>query len=192
MRLAIIGRHGESEYSARGLVNGDVGVACPLTPRGEEEARELGTALAGEPIGLCVVSEFERVRQTADLALAGRDVPLLVVPELNEPSFGEFEGRPLAEYRAWAKGRGSSEEPPGGGESRAAIAARYARGLRRVLERPEATVLVVAHSLPIAYVLGEPRQRMPQIGHAVPHRLSAGEVRQAVERLEAWAAAPSW
>lgn len=194
MEIAILARHGESEFSARSLVNGDVAVSCPLTPRGEAEARRLGEALAGEPVDLCVVSELERTRLTADVALAGREVPRLVVPELNDPRYGVFEGGPLDEYRTWARSHGSSELPPGGGESRRGIVERYARGFRRVLERPEPTVLAVIHSLPIAYVLsgGTPSRLVPVVEHAVAHRLSSAELQEAVERLEAWVAAPSW
>jgi len=194
VEFAILARHGESEFSARAVVNGDAAVTCPLTPRGEEEARRLGDALAGEPVDVCVVSEFERTRQTADVALAGREVPRLVVPELNDPRYGVFEGGPLDEYRAWARTHGSSEHPPGGGESRRGIVERYARGFRRLLDLPEATVLAVIHSLPIAYALsGEaPSRIVPVVEHAVAHRLAAAELEDAVELLEAWAAAPSW
>lgn len=191
MESVVLARHGESVFSARGLVNGDVAVSCPLTERGEEEARLLGEALADEPIGLCVTSEFERARQTADIALAGRDVPRLVLAELNDPRYGEFEGGPLDEYREWAWSHGSDDAPPGG-ESRRGLIGRYARGYRRVVDRPEATVLVVAHSLPIAYALGEPRPRMGMVEHASAHQLSAEELRAAVERLEAWLEAPTW
>ena len=69
MERAILARHGESELSCRGLTNGDPRVACPLTARGREEAGRLGELLATEPIDLCVTSEFERTRETADLAL---------------------------------------------------------------------------------------------------------------------------
>jgi broad specificity phosphatase PhoE len=192
VELTVLARHGESELSARGLVSGDLAVSCPLTPQGEEEARLLGEALADEPIDLCVTSEFERTRQTAELALAGRDVPTLVVPELNDPFYGEFEGKTLDAYREWAWSHGSRDEPLGGGESRLAIVARYVRGFRAILERPEETALVVAHSLPIAYVLHAPSRRMPMVEHARPHRLSEGELRAAVDRMEAWCAAPTW
>jgi broad specificity phosphatase PhoE len=187
----VLARHGESVFSARGLVNGDIAVSCPLTEQGEEEARALGEALRNEAIDLCVTSEFERARQTADLALAGRDVPRLVLAELNDPRYGDFEGGPLAEYREWAWSHGSEEAPPGG-ESRRELIGRYARGYRAVLERPEQTVLVVAHSLPIAYALGEPRPRMQMVEHAAAHRLSAEDLSTAVERLDAWLEAPTW
>ena len=191
MEDVVLARHGESVFSARGLVNGDVAVSCPLTERGEEEARALGKALADDPIDLCVTSEFDRARQTADLALAGRDVPRLVLAELNDPRYGVFEGGALDEYREWAWSHGSGDAPSGG-ESRRELVARFARGYRLVLGRPEPTVLVVAHSLPIAYALGEPGPRMQMVEHASTHRLSADELRAAVERLEAWLEAPTW
>jgi broad specificity phosphatase PhoE len=194
VKHAILARHGESIFSARGLVNGDTAVAGPLTPDGEEEARRLGEAIAADAVELCVTTEFERTRQTADLALAGRDVPRLVVPELNDPLYGGFEGGALAAYRAWAHANASGEAPPDGGESRQAIVGRYARGFRAVLERPEETVLVVAHSLPIAYVLarGVPSVTVPLVELATPYRFTAEELESAVAALESWRASPTW
>ena len=198
MERAILVRHGESEFSARGLVNGDVAVACALTERGVEQARRLAARLEDEPIDLCVTSAFERARRTAELALAGRDVPHVVVAELNDPRYGAFEGGSLDEYRAWAHENDSAAEPPGGGECRQAIARRYAGGFQTVLERPERTVLVVAHALPIAYVLMALAGRDPSaridvvVEHAEPHEVSADDLRRAVERIDAWCATPTW
>jgi broad specificity phosphatase PhoE len=196
VRRLLVARHGESEYSARQLVNGDPGVSCPLTDAGRRQARALGEALAGESIELCVVTEFERVRETAELALAGREVPFLVVPELNDPRYGEFEGGPLDAYREWIWEQGPLGAPPGG-EHRGEIAARYARGLRLVAERPEGTILLVAHSLPLAYLRDAaggvaPRSRMEMVEYAQVLRLEAPEVERAIEVLEAWAAAPAF
>jgi broad specificity phosphatase PhoE len=189
---AILVRHAESEFSARAAVSSDPAVACPLTRRGEEQARSLGTALAGEEIDACVVTEFERTRQTAELALEGRHVPIVVVPELNDHRAGSFEGGPLEDFRAWAWAHGSADEPPGGGESRVALASRLARGYRRVLGRPEATVLVVGHALPMAYALDGPTPRIDLLDYATPHRLDRLELEAAVDRLAGWAAAPTW
>jgi len=191
----ILARHGESEYSARGLVNGDAAVAVGLTERGTEQARGLGRELADEELDLCVTSELARTRATAELALAGRGAPIESWPELNDPRAGSFEGLPLDEYRQWAWTAGSQEEAPGGGESRLAAVSRYAGAFRRVLERPEAAILVVAHALPIAYVLsGEaPAPRMDlRIEYAYPYRLEAVELERSLAVLEAWCAAPTW
>ena len=196
MRRLLAARHGESELSAKALVNGDPGVACPLTELGRVQARALGTALADERIDLCVVTEFERVRETAEIALAGRDIPFLVLPELNDPRYGEFEGGSIVAYREWAWARGPLDAPAGG-EHRGEIAGRYARGLRILADRPEDTILLVAHSLPLAYLRDAaagtaPRSRMDMVEYAQVVRLDLGELEQAVAVLEAWAAAPAF
>jgi alpha-ribazole phosphatase len=191
MERALFVRHGESVYSAKALVNGDPAVACGLTELGRQQARQLGERLAGEPIGLCVVTEFPRTTETADLVLGGREIPRLVVPELNDPFYGDFEGKALADYREWAGAHGPEDAPPGGGETRLAIASRYVRGFRTLLGRPEGSLLVVCHSLPIAFALAGadgrgPRAKMPLITYAEPHILYADGLARAVERLEAW------
>ena len=195
MERALFVRHGESEFSVKALVNGDPAVAGPLTEVGRQQAQQLGERIAGEPIGLCVVTDFARTHETADLVLAGRDVPRLVVPELNDPYYGAFEGGPLEAYRTWAATHGPDAAPPGGGETRVTIVSRYVRGFRRVIERRESTVLVVCHSLPIAFAVAGadgrgPRAKMPLITYAEPHVLYADQLQQAVERLEAWTRDP--
>jgi probable phosphoglycerate mutase len=167
-----------------------------LTEAGREQARALGRALATEAIDLCAVTEFGRVRETAELALEGRDVPFVVVPELNDPRVGPFEGRPTSEYGDWIWPRGPLDAPPGG-EHRAALAARYARGLRTLLERPEPTILHVGHAHPIAYLRGAlagtaPTSRIEPVAYAEVLRAGAGELRAAVELLEGWAVSPAF
>lgn len=196
MERAILARHGESEFSVRGLVSGDpLAEGGGLTAAGREQARELGRALFDDPIDLCVTSEFRRAIETADLALEGREVPRLVLPELNDIRAGDFEGRTLGEYREWVRQNDAIAECPGGGESRAAVALRYAAAFRALLDRDEETALVVAHSLPIRYALIAVSERNPsalveQVEYAQPHRLSRAELERAAVRLEAWAAAP--
>ena len=197
MERLILARHGESVFSERLLVNGDVQVPGPLTERGVEEARELGKALAETELDLCVTSEFERTRQTADAALAGRDVPRVVVAELNDPRYGSYEGGALDAYRDWAASAGSEVAAPGGGESRRQIVTRYVRGFRSLAERPEATVLAVCHSLPIAYLLAArdgdpPGVRVPLVRHAHPYPFDSDGLARAVDVLDGWLAAPTW
>jgi alpha-ribazole phosphatase len=197
MDQLILARHGESVFSSRLLVNGDIASPGPLTPRGREEARTLGQALATERIDLCATSEFERTRATADLALAGRDVPRLVVAQLNDPLYGSYEGGALEDYRVWAASVGSDTAAPGGGESRREIVARYARGFRDLRERDEAAVLAVVHSLPIAYLLAArqgdpPGRRVPLVEHAHPYPFTAVEVDGALDVLDSWLGAPTW
>lgn len=166
-----------------------------LTPEGVEQARRLGAELADEEIDLGVATDLLRTQETLELALEGRHVPRLVVSELNEIDFGEFDGGPLADYRAWAGSHEPMVEAPGRGESRAAAAARFAAGLRLVLELPEANVLLVGHALCIRYFLDAARGLVPAplmvpLEHAVAYRLTAAEARAAALLLEEWSRAP--
>lgn len=145
-----------------------------------------------ERIDLCVTSAFERTSETADLALAGRLIPRLVVAELNDHPAGKFEGSPIAEYLVWAHASPSAELIPGASESRLDAVRRFARGYRLVLGRPEPTILAILHSLPVSYLVSGPLQRLSLLAYAEPVALTAGEMRAAVERLERWAASPTW
>jgi alpha-ribazole phosphatase len=193
----LFARHGESAFSVRGLLNGDGSVPGGLTPAGVEQARRLGELVRDEPLDLCVTSALERTIQTADEALRGREVPRRVLPELNDPLYGRFEGGHLEDYRRWAAGNSSSAVPEPGGESRHAIVERYGRVFRELLALPAETILVVAHSLPIAYALAArdgtaPAPRVPLAAYAEPYPFTGEELDRAASLLEAWAAAPSW
>jgi broad specificity phosphatase PhoE len=72
MERALLVRHGESVFSARGLATGRVDVRCPLSERGKAQARALAEEVSGEDIDLCVTSELERTRQTAEPSLGDR------------------------------------------------------------------------------------------------------------------------
>lgn len=196
MKTAILARHAESVFSVRAMMNGDPAIAGPLTEDGVEQARRLGEALGQEPIDLCVVTEFERTKKTADIALDGRDVPRLVVPEFNDINVGRFEGGPLDTYLDWAR-TASPLDVPEGGESRATAAARVARGSRVLLDRHEDHLLVVAHGLPIRYLLlavaGEgPRPVLEKVDYATPYEVTRQELLEAVEDLRRWAENPAW
>jgi len=193
----IMARHGESEFSVVGRTNGDPAVACALTETGRQEAARLGQMLAKGHIDLCVVSEFQRAQETADLALTGQDVPRLVCADFNDIRFGDFEGHELTEYRAWAHAHGPEVHAPGGGDSRAETVRRYIRGFRMILGRREQTILLVAHGLPVRYILDadngrDPAAAVAQVPYAEPFQLDAGELTAAVKRLEAWAERPHW
>jgi broad specificity phosphatase PhoE len=197
MDEVILTRHGESELSVVGIVNGDPAVAGALTATGREQARRLGERLADTELDLCVTSEFERTRETADLTLAGRAVPRLVLPELNDVCFGSFEGGTLTDYRKWAAANEPTAKAPGGGESRSGTVLRYVEAYRTILGRPERTIVVITHGLPIRYVLNaleqtDPAPLVEQVAYAEPYRFSADELEAAVGLLEAWAERPSW
>jgi 2,3-bisphosphoglycerate-dependent phosphoglycerate mutase len=197
MDRLILARHGESEYSRRGLVSGDPTVAVPLTAEGRAQARQLGALLAETPIDLCAVSEFSRTRETAELALEGRGVSIVVVSELNDHPAGDYEGGPLADYLEWAHQAAPADLIPGSVETRIAAVQRFIRGYSRLLDRSEPTILTVLHSLPIRYLLDaaagrDPAARLGLLAYVEPLELSRAQVAAGLARLERWTARPSW
>jgi broad specificity phosphatase PhoE len=191
---AILVRHGESAYSAKGIVNGDPFRYVPLTRKGRAEARRLGELLRDEPIDLGVTSRFPRTRETADIALEGRPIPRLVLEELDDVRMGEFEGEHVEKVRAWQTLYGPVAPLPGGGESRVESIRRFCAGYRRLLAREEPSILVVTHGLPVTSVLlGIRGQDVPitlegvQVNTGEPHRVSVEDLQRAVRNLEDWA-----
>ncbi len=160
MNTLILARHAHAVSNVAGAVNANP-PGQGLSAAGAEEARALGRSLVSESIELGISSRLRRAHDTLTLALAGRSTPCLVEPRLDEISFGSFEGGSLSDYRAWAWANGAGADCPGGGESRAAAAARLADALEALLGRPERVVLAVSHGLPLRYVLDEHKKEKP-------------------------------
>ena len=194
MKTLILARHAHAESNADAVVS-STPPGGALSESGRDEARLLGSLLAPDSIDIGFSSRLLRTQQTLDLALAARSVARLVEPLLDEIGFGAFDGGSLAAYRQWAWENEPDAPCPGGGESRTGAALRFARALSAILARPEQTVLVVSHALPIRYVLDAsdgrfPAARLEQVPHATPFRLEVDAVRLAAETLRVWADAP--
>jgi broad specificity phosphatase PhoE len=152
VRLIVLTRHAHSTLNEAHRVNGDPNVPVTITETGQAQAEQLGHQLAQVPIELCVHTRFGRTAQTADVVLQGRAVPRVEEPLLDDIDVGDLEGVTLDEYRDWKRERTRSDPFPGG-ESLDDAARRYARAYERLLERPEQTVLVVCHEIPVRYAL---------------------------------------
>ena len=194
METLILARHALAWSNANGVVS-STPPGLGLTPEGARQAGSLGAALALDELDLGVSTELARTRETLEIVCAGRAIPCVVVPGLNEIEFGAFEGGAVVDYRAWARAALSTTPCPGRGESRAAAVGRYVEAYTELLGRPERVALVVGHALPIRYVLDAalglpPAALMTPVEHAVPHRLSRSELERAVALLAGWARAP--
>ena len=195
VELYIIARHGESTLNFENKVNGDPAVPVALTDMGREEARLLGRQVAHVRIDLCIYSRFARTRETAQIALEGRNVPLEVEPLLDDVRVGKLEGVTIEEYRAW-KRRHTRSEPFPGGESLDDAARRYAAGFRKLLERPDSSILVVTHEIPLRYAIsaadGSDDLDGPahQLANATPYLFDEESLTRAVDGIERLAAGP--
>ncbi len=185
MQLFVIARHGESTLNFENRINGDPSVPVHLTDKGRDEARLLGQQLAHIPLELCVHTPFLRTRETAEIALAGRDVPFEEHTELGDIDIGELEGKTLEDYRAWKREHTRRDRFPGG-ESLDEAALRYATAFERLLERPESAILVVTHEIPLRYAIsaadGSAELDGPahQLANATPYLFDDAALRRAV------------
>jgi len=190
VQLYVIARHGESTLNHENRINGDPSVPVHLTEKGRDEARLLGQQVAHIPLQLCVHSDFPRTRETAAIALADRDVPFEEDPELGDIRVGELEGKTLDDYRAW-KHTHTRSDPFPGGESLDDAARRYANAFERLLERPETSILVVTHEIPLRYAInaadGSEDLDGPthQLANATPYLFDEAAFARAIERIRA-------
>jgi len=152
MERVILARHAQSVFNVRGVLNGDPSIPGGLTDEGRAQARRLGERLRDERIDLCVTTEFERTRETADIALAGRDVPRLVIPDLGDPPNGDLELRPYEELIRWREANDPDVPLPGLDRTERDYFETVARGFRQLAERPEPTVLAILHGYVIAWI----------------------------------------
>ena len=189
MRLYVVARHGESTLNHERRINGDPSVPVALTAKGRDEARLLGQQIAHVPIEVCVHSRFPRTRETAEIALAGRDVSFDTEPLLDDIDIGELEGQTLDDYRAW-KDLHTRDDAFPGGESLNDAARRYARAFRALLARTESHVLVLTHEIPLRYAInaadGSDDLDGPthQLANATPYLFDESALERAAAQIE--------
>jgi broad specificity phosphatase PhoE len=132
-------RHGETDWNARGLSQGNVDI--PLNLVGREQARRAAQALRRRGIGAVFCSPLSRARDTAHAVAAELGVPEVVDEPLREVAFGVQEGQPMsAWFDQWVEGSFTPE----GAESFEALTARAVACVNRLTESRE-LVLIVGH-----------------------------------------------
>lgn len=132
-------RHGETDWNARNLSQGNVDI--PLNAIGRAQAETAAALLVGRGIASIVCSPLSRARDTAETAGATLGLPVEVDPDLREVAFGCQEGQPMAQwFEDWIAG----SMTPEGGEAFAALRARGVGAINRATALPP-LVLVVAH-----------------------------------------------
>jgi probable phosphoglycerate mutase len=170
--LYVFTRHGHTTYNVEQRVNGNPEVPVGLSEDGRVQAKALGLMIAHYQWDLCVHTRFPRTVETARLALGNRfdEVPRVEEPGLDDVDVGELEGWLIDRYRMW-KEQHTRHDPFPGGESLDDTARRYATAFRSLAERPEQTVLVVCHDIPVRYLLNAAAcsQELDAPNHAIPN-----------------------
>lgn len=151
LNLLIFVRHGETQWNVEKRFQG-ANTDVPLSRIGELQSRLLANALLREKIAIVLSSPLNRARKTAEMIAEVNKVPVQIVEELRELSFGEYEGKLESEllemfgdeFRKWRDSNYTLTPP--GGESLKDAAPRA----RAVLELaksylPSGSVVICAH-----------------------------------------------
>ncbi len=153
MQLYII-RHGETLWNTQLRLQGQTDI--PLNENGRALARVTAQALSDIPFDLALTSPLSRARETAEILLAGRDIPLIDEERIREISFGTLEGVYLSReeredpnsqfYRFFHEP--DEYVPPEGGESVRELCERteaFLEELKTKAEWQDKTILVSTH-----------------------------------------------
>ena len=106
-------RHGETEWSLSGRHTGKTDL--PLSRVGEQQARDVGKLLNGQPFPTVLTSPLLRALETC--RLSGYEDNAVVEPNLEEWDYGEYEGRTTTEIQAKRPGWSLWLDGVPGGES---------------------------------------------------------------------------
>jgi alpha-ribazole phosphatase/probable phosphoglycerate mutase len=133
--------HATSEDNETGIATG--WLPGRLSPRGREQARELGERRRDDGLSVVFTSDLGRALETAEIAFAGSGVPVVADARLRECNYGEQNGTPEPIHdRA-----GHLDAPYPGGESWRQAVERVGCFLDELeRERDGERVLVIGHS----------------------------------------------
>lgn len=88
--MLYIMRHGRTDWNDQHRLQGQTDI--PLNALGRQMAEDAREECSLIPLDLCYSSPLIRARETAEIVLRGRDVPIRTDDRLREMSFGEYEG----------------------------------------------------------------------------------------------------
>ena len=88
--MLYIMRHGQTEWNVLRKLQGRTDI--PLNEEGRKMARQAAVECRDTHFDVCYCSPLCRAKETAELVLAGRDVPIYFDERLMELGFGEYEG----------------------------------------------------------------------------------------------------
>ncbi len=162
MMLYVI-RHGETDWNKAKKVQGCTDI--PLNDYGRHLARETAEGMKKVRLDLCYTSPLVRAKETAEIVLADRDIPMYEDDRIKEISFGSYEGR-----RHGEDGQPGSKEfnlffrdpgnyvPPADGEPLQALYERTADFTREMCLRDDLAdknILVSTHGAAMTALLNQ-------------------------------------
>jgi 2,3-bisphosphoglycerate-dependent phosphoglycerate mutase len=134
--------HSTTEDNENGIATG--WLPGRLSQVGREQAAELGRRRADDGIAVVFSSDLARATQTAAIAFAGTNIPVLLDWRLRECDYGELNGSPAADLELHRPEH--VDQPYPGGESWRQAAARVRSFVTDLPRRwSDQRVLVIGH-----------------------------------------------
>lgn len=143
-------RHGQTDYNLKGVVQGS-GIDAPINENGIKQAEAFFKKYGHFDFDKVYFSGLVRTKQSI-AAFIEKGIPHESIPELNEISWGKYEGMPMNhdenEYyhhmiSKWAKGHLDLKIEKG--ESPLDVAERLKRGMNKILKEDNQKVLICMH-----------------------------------------------
>ncbi|WP_144603461.1 histidine phosphatase family protein [Algoriphagus algorifonticola] len=143
-------RHGQTDFNLRGVVQGS-GIDAPINETGRAQAKAFFEAYQNITFDQVYHTALIRTRQSIE-SFISKGIPTTALPELNEISWGDYEGTPMTpeegEYykhmlHQWQMG--NLDYAIAGGESPNVVAERMRKGIQKILDGPGETILVCMH-----------------------------------------------
>lgn len=184
-------RHGETAWNRTGRLQGSRDL--PLNEVGRRQVSALAELFRSRSISAAFSSPLRRARETAERVLAGRDVPLRILPELAEMRCGAWEGLDAAErerrypqiVKAWRENPWHAAIP--GAEPLEQVYLRVGRALGAILQESIGRSVVLSghgflNRVILLSLLGRPRDAFWELKQpnaschvlrwdgAIPHR----------------------
>lgn len=88
--MLYIMRHGKTDWNLKHKLQGKTDI--PLNEMGIEMAKEAREEYKDVHFDVCYCSPLVRARETANLVLEGREIPVIIDDRLEEMGFGIYEG----------------------------------------------------------------------------------------------------
>jgi len=158
-------RHGKTDWNKEYRLQGRTDI--PLNEEGKEMARNAAKEYANVHFDICYCSPLTRARETAELLLEGRNVPIIIDERLSEMSFGIYEGTANVYEKPECPVRVLFFEPENykgveGGESMEELMARTGNFLEEIVKpglQNGKDILVVGHGAMNSSIICQVKER---------------------------------
>ena len=136
--MLYIMRHGKTDWNKKGRLQGRTDI--PLNDEGRAMAEKSRDQIKDIHLDICYSSPLVRAKETAEIVLRGREIPIITDDRLMEMFFGDYEGlaysfdRPSSSIDVIFNDPGSYKSSIGGAETFDELFARTGDFLQSVID----------------------------------------------------------